>query len=157
MDFLTKRSLNNKQLTEKALDLLHKRNHLVDPLVYVPASFRGPARTRIRVDDLRITLEPHDLLDNAKRIREADPIGFLIAAMNGQPVPKFKILRADGVIELEYETYSLEDRVRVAAFLASKITHQAINKNDKHSGKAYDTMIEEALNKSGLQETSEEE
>ncbi len=68
--------------TERAISLLtvDKGN----PLLYWPSYLRGG--TRITPDGVA-TRNPPTELEQLQRITEADPLGFLLALMNGQMVP----------------------------------------------------------------------
>jgi len=68
--------------TERAITFvtLDKGN----PLLYWPSYMR--TGNRLTPDGIVVTTPP-DEKEQLKRIVEADPLGFLLALMNGQPVP----------------------------------------------------------------------
>ncbi len=112
-----------KAFTERAIEATEKfceQNMLVSPLVYVPRKLRGHNH-RLTIDDLKITTTPETLGENHVRIAKADPLGFLIAAMNGQPLPEFRV-QQDGTIKVCYTTLSYVERLDIARFLSHKVT-----------------------------------
>tara|TARA_R110000868_G_scaffold60469_6_gene184664 strand:+ start:974 stop:1309 length:336 start_codon:yes stop_codon:yes gene_type:complete len=104
----------------------------------------------LTVDDLKITLDPEDIAENHLRIAKADPLGFLIACMNGQPIPSFVALD-DGTIRVDYEITPRTERIRIAQFLAGKTTMKIPKimdpmKNARNEGLSdYEAMIENAV------------
>lgn len=59
--------------------------------------------------------------ENIEKINnEADPIGLLIAAQLGIPIPSYMVL-SDGTLVCNLETLGLKDRVQIAKFLADKV------------------------------------
>lgn len=106
-----------KEFTERAIDATFK-GALIPPLVYVPQRIRkGQARISF---DGTVTLNAASAAENDKRIAEADPTGFLIAIMQGQPIPRVVVKREGQghVCSVEFEEPPLECRMRAAETLA---------------------------------------
>lgn len=93
---------------------------LIPPIVYLPSRLRGHNQ-RLTVDHVRITTDAPTVEENHIRIREADPLGFLIALMHGQPIPTFTIT-PEGSIKIVYEVADLARRETIAKWLAHKVT-----------------------------------
>lgn len=93
---------------------------LIPPIVYLPSRLRGHGQ-RLTVDHLRITTDAPTVEENHLRIRDADPLGFLMAMMHGQPIPTFTITK-EGSIKVVYEVPTLEARERIAKWLGHKVT-----------------------------------
>ena len=112
--------------------------------VYVPLAMR-PGKA-----DLRVEIDKQTINNNHKRIAEADPLGFYIAIMNGQPVPQFRV--EYGELKLEYALPTMEQRMRAAEWLGARVTFKVPSayKNQGNLGRAheeahdYNRMIEEA-------------
>lgn len=94
--------------TERAIKEAAK---LIPDIVFLAPEFRKAA-ARVQI----ITTEPPTRQENVYRIAEADPIGFLVACMNGQPMPEFKI--SGDKVDVIYHTPSLELRAVCARYLA---------------------------------------
>lgn len=62
-------------------------------IVYLPPDVRA-RKTRLTLDGV-VTENPYGLDEIQARIVAADPLGFLIAIMNGQPIPSFRLRRPD--------------------------------------------------------------
>jgi hypothetical protein len=107
------------QFTERAIRATDA-GKLIPPIVYLPSRLRGH-NTRLTIDQVRITTDPPTIAENHLRIGEADPLGFLIALMHGQPIPAFEITK-EGSIKIQYEIADLAVRERVAKWLANKVT-----------------------------------
>lgn len=129
--------------TELALSRL-KKGELAE-VVWLPPEVRG--RQRIGVDGVPTTALP-STDEQLARITAADPIGFLLAVMNGQPLLTFKVVKSedeigktrkagprmrgatklglqvtsDFTVVAEYHTPSVADRKQVALELAGIIT-----------------------------------
>lgn len=125
------------QFTEKAIDASFK-GALIPPLVYLPVALRGKAR-RVTVEG-HVTMNPADDAENSARIHRADPTGFLIAVMQGQPIPEFIVERKpDGVqVSVGYLAPALPERLRAAEHLAR--VQGRVKKGDP----GYDAMIARA-------------
>lgn len=134
--------------TERAIEA-SQRAKLVNPVAYLPRTLRGQ-KTRLTVDNLKITVHPETMAENHKRIAKSDPLGHLIACMNGQPIPSFKI-NDDGSVDVQYEITPLAERTQIAQWLASRITFKIPQahlpaKNAADEGRAsYDAMIKGAV------------
>lgn len=120
----------------------------IPPIVYLPAKLRAHGM-RLTVDHLRVTVDPPTVAENHVRIAQADPLGFLVAIMNGQPIPKFS-LRGQGdktEVIVEYEVPDLATRLNVATWLGTRVTFRPYNGRKPISGqreahqKEYDAMI----------------
>jgi hypothetical protein len=79
------------------------------------------------------------------RIAEADPVGFLLAIMHGQPIPEFRVTKSGGV-EIFYNTPTFEQRERVAKWLGSRVTLRLDERDSKHKHVTgdWDTMVHNA-------------
>jgi hypothetical protein len=141
-----------KAFTERAIEDSEKlaANQFISPVVYVPRKLRGHA-FRVTVDDLKITMEPETLAENHVRIAKADPLGGLIAAMNGQPLAEFRVQR-DGTVRVEYTTLPLAERIELMKWLAARVTIRIPTnlKRDptspiKTAQHEYDAMIKQAV------------
>jgi hypothetical protein len=85
---------------------------LIPPIVYLPRRLRGQ-KVRLTEDNLRYTVDPPTVTETHVAIAGADPVGFLIAIMHGQPIPEFRIAR-DGAIDVFYAVPEFETRTRAA-------------------------------------------
>lgn len=74
--------------TEQAISLLGGE---MPSIVYLPPDVRT-RKTRIAVDGV-ITDQPYSQSEITSRVLAADPLGFLLAIMNGQPIPSFRLTR----------------------------------------------------------------
>lgn len=131
-----------KQFTERAVRA-SLDGTLIPPQVYVPVNLRK----RIARISERVTLNPKTDAEVEHDIAQADPTGFLIAVMQGQPIPSFIVVKDDktGTVEvrLELTTPDLALRAEVALKLAA--ARRAIKfKPDSVERKQYERMIEEA-------------
>lgn len=97
---------------------------LIPPMVYVPLKMR---KKGVRVAGRRLTTKKPTVQENIQRIVEADPVGFLIAVMQGQPLPVFRVTGCDNAFEVavDFETPNYEARLNAAQFLASRATIEA--------------------------------
>jgi hypothetical protein len=77
---------------------------LIPPIVYLPRRLRGQ-KVRLTEDNLRYTVDAPTVAENHVKIQGADPVGFLIAIMHGQPIPEFRIAR-NGAIDMFYSVPS---------------------------------------------------
>jgi hypothetical protein len=145
-----------KAFTERAIEAteaLQVSNALVSPLVYVPRTLKAH-QYRLTVDDLKITMQPEDIAENHARIAKADPLGFLIAAMNGQPLPEFRVQK-DGTVRVNYTVLTVQERLDLAKWLGHKVTMKipkGIDKMKKNNARhealhEYDTIIQDAVEK----------
>jgi hypothetical protein len=117
---------------------------LIPPIVYLPRRLRGQ-KVRLTEDHLRYTVDGPTVAENHVNIQAADPVGFLIAIMHGQPIPEFRIA-PNGAIDVYYSVPDFEVRVRVATYLANKATIVRDPTGNTWTGnkeakRAYDEMI----------------
>jgi hypothetical protein len=117
---------------------------LIPPIVYLPRRLRGQ-KVRLTEDHLRFKVEGPTVAENHVTIAAADPVGFLVAIMNGQPIPEFRIARG-GAIDVFYSVPDFELRVKVATYLANKATlvrdYGKGGQGDKDADAKYRQMIE---------------
>jgi hypothetical protein len=92
--------------TERAISLITVDKS--DPLLYWPSYLQGG--TRLTPDGVA-TRNPPTEAEQIARIVEADPLGFLLALMNGQPVP---VLHRNNLHDTWIETPEIE-RPAIAA------------------------------------------
>lgn len=125
--------------TERAIDATFK-GALIPPLVYIPAKLRRIKDVRINVDG-DVTINPATEAENVIRVGLADPVGFLIAIMQGQPIPRFIVERdGDGQkVRADFEAPPLDARLRAAEILAR---HKGTKLKPGDDG--YDAMIARA-------------
>lgn len=117
---------------------------LIPPIVYLPRRLRGQ-KVRLTEDNLRYTVDPPTVAETAVAVAGADPIGFLIAVMHGQPIPEFRISR-EGAIDVFYATPDFETRMRAARYLGDKQTLRPTSKAWKGNPEAmreYERLIAE--------------
>lgn len=115
---------------------------LIPPQVYIPVNLRK----RVARITEKVTLNPKTDAEVEQDIALADPTGFLVAVMQGQPIPAFEVRKDDkGGIEiiLVMQTPSLELRTEAALKLAAIRTRTKL-KPDSVERKQYERMIEEA-------------
>lgn len=142
-----------KNYTERALEQCS-----IPAFVYMPRMLRpGDGSVHVKIT-------PDEILDNHKRIAMADPIGWNIAVMNGQPIPQFRVDK--GELILEYFIPDMATRQRAAEYLGGKVTstrkltwelrqeNQAMKKA-KTTDVGYEAMVKEAANE--LDEASKED
>lgn len=129
--------LKSKNYTERAL-----AGATIPSFCYVPRGLR-PGEGR-----LNIAITNSEIIDNHKRIAEADPLGWMIAVSNGQPIPHFEV--RSGELVLTYAVPSMEERFRATEWLASRVTFKAPSAyNNTNPGKMrqhssdYDTLIKQ--------------
>jgi hypothetical protein len=118
---------------------------LLPPIVYLPRRLRGQ-KVRLTEDHLRYTVDAPTVAENHVKIQAADPVGFLVAIMNGQPIPEFRVT-ANGAIDLYYAVADMDVRVKVATYLANKATivrdygDGRAWRGDKSALQAYEKMV----------------
>lgn len=130
---------------ETLLDFTERAIHaslsgiLIPPLVYIPAQLRHKKGMRVDFND-DVTLKPPSDIENIHRVQKADPIGFLIAIMQGQPIPRIIVSKEGNEYRAhtEFEGPSLECRVMAAQHL-SKFKGKL-----KPGDAGYEAMIERA-------------
>jgi hypothetical protein len=101
----------------------------IPPIVYLPKRLRANG-VRLTVDNICVTTNPPTIKENHLRILDADPLGFLMAVMHGQPIPSFHVT-TEGSIRVEYQVPCFDTRVQTAKWLAHKVT---LRSNDHKSG-----------------------
>jgi hypothetical protein len=93
---------------------------LIPPIVYLPRKLRRMPVT-LTEDNLALKVDGPTVAENHVKIASADPIGFLIAVMHGQPIPEFRITK-DGAVEVHYVTPDFPTRLAVSKWLGNKAT-----------------------------------
>lgn len=147
-----KREQRLKAFTERAIEAT-EAGALIPPIVYLPRRLRQ-ANLRLTEDNLCLKVDPPTIEENHVRIAAADPVGFLIAMMHGQPIPAFEVGR-QGEIIVRYEIADLAARTRIATFLANKNTIRTRNDgtggmDDRHTDAEYRTMMKNAEMRAAL-------
>lgn len=105
--------MKTKNYTERALATCN-----IPHFVFVPRGLRpGEGRLNVKIAN-------SDIIDNHARIANADPLGWMIAVLNGQPIPQFVIDKTSGKDELVLTYYipSVEDRFKAAEWLGTRVT-----------------------------------
>jgi hypothetical protein len=134
--------------TEAAMALLQGK---IAEVIYLPPDVR---KNRVRLNSHgHATTAPFTASEQLDRIVAADPVGFLVAVMNGQPVvtfgiedatvrpqagarvkKKFKTLKLGKVDGIEVEAHihvpSVEDRKEIAKFLTPYVVTKRKKKGD---------------------------
>lgn len=68
----------------------------VPSMVWLPPGIRQ-RKTRVDTNGV-VTNQPHSQDEINARVLQADPIGLLIAIMNGQPIPRFRLQAAQSTL-----------------------------------------------------------
>jgi hypothetical protein len=128
--------------SEQAMNLLGGK---LPNIAYLPPAVRG-RKVRVTTEGV-VTDSPFSSEEQLDRIVQADPIGFLIAVMNGQPIPTFRLVdeknplppvqdkrkknsaaviahlakERDIDVYVEYHVPSIADRERIALYLADRV------------------------------------
>lgn len=142
--------------TERAIRAT-EAGRLIPPIVYLPRLLRSKPvlLTTDMPDQASYRCEPPTLHDNEVRIREVDPLGFLIAVMHGQPIPEFRVTNT-GNIALYYAVPKLQERMRAAEFmsgvrrgpkLGTRRGGASGHKDETHDDAAYAAMLEGAASR----------
>lgn len=85
------------------------------PEVYIPPTIRGKKSKAVSI------AAPVAISDHIVRIsNDGDPIGQLIALMNGQPVPTF-VVKEDGTLDVVLQTATVAQRISIAKWLGDRI------------------------------------
>jgi hypothetical protein len=129
--------LKTKNYTERAL-----AGATIPSFCYVPRGLRPG------VGKINVAITNAEIIDNHARIAEADPLGWIIAVMNGQPIPQFSV--EQGELVLTYYIPQIEERHDAAKWLGQRVTFKApsayknspISATVQHAN-AYDAMIEQ--------------
>lgn len=135
-----------KAYTERAMEATDAAA-LIPPFVYLPRRLRQSG-LRLTEDNLVLKVDPPTLKENHERLANADPLGFLIAAMNGQPIPEF-VIGPRGDIVINYHVADFGTRLDVAKWMANKNLMAIYPKGHQWSAAKsadveYRAMIEEA-------------
>lgn len=145
--------------TERAIEAT-EAGALIPPIVYLPRRLRQSG-LRLTEDNLCLKVDAPTLEENHVRLAGADPLGFLIAGMNGQPIPAFEI-GARGDIVVRYEVLDLDTRLAVAKWLANKnlirVDVPAGRRRNaaEHVDREYRNLIEGAEGRAALAAANEE-
>lgn len=103
----------------------------------------SPRQVTIEADGVHVIqnvshAKPVSIAQNLVRIQqEADPLGFLLKVANGEPIPEYFVREVEGklVVQVEYTTPTLSQRVQTARYLADKylpkLSVHAIQTEDK--------------------------
>lgn len=142
------------QYTELAMTLLGGE---VPSIIYLPPTLRS-RKQRVTTDGM-VTLQPYTAEEIQKRVVQADPLGFLIAIMNGQPMPSFRLKKpgkkiggegpfnpkkASDLLEtfengtevwVDYYSPDHKDRERVAQYLLTNFVPNARSRGSDGRGK----------------------
>jgi hypothetical protein len=125
-----------KSFTERAVRATVEGT-LFPPAVYIPAGLR---KRKVRVREVH-TINPADAKENELRVAACDPTGFLIAVMQGQPIPTFHVKEHGGKIIVETD-FAIPDLL-----LRSEVAMELSRRNRRADPKAkadYDAMIARA-------------
>jgi hypothetical protein len=113
---------------------------MIPPVVYIPAGLR---KRKVRVREEYVMTPPsEDEID--LKIAAADPAGMLIAIMQGQPIPVFKLEERDNkiVVTTDYEIPDLALRASVATDLIERKRRR--DTRAKKGTPEYESMIARA-------------
>lgn len=146
-----------KAFTERAMECVDAARE-ISPIVYLPRKLRGH-KMIVSVDDVKVSHTPPDIAGNHARIAAADPLGFLIAIMNGQPIPAFHI-SGENSIRVEYLVASEAVRIDVAKWLGTRVTFRPYSGTKptgaqgaaKQHAAEYDALIHNRANNDGILE-----
>lgn len=115
--------------TERALQATYS-GELIPPIVYVPARLRR-GKQRISSKGF-VTTNPKTPAEVEEQIAAADPAGLLLALMQGQPIPVFRITEDEkGRVNVatHYETADLALRAEVAFKLSARQRMRKMNED----------------------------
>lgn len=130
---------NLKDYTDRAVEA-SLTNTLIPPLVYIPAGMR---KKGVRIAET-ITTNPPTFEENTVRVEKADPTGFLIALMQGQPLPSFEVhgnAKGEVHITVGWRIADLPLRAEVAMELARRVARA---KRNHTPADEYEAMINKA-------------
>jgi hypothetical protein len=128
-----------RNYTERALQAVYT-GELIPPIVYVPARLRR-GKQRLTSKGV-VTLNPKTPEEVEEQIAASDPAGMLIAIMQGQPIPVFRVTEdGQGRVEIgtHYEVPDLELRAEVAWRLSQRQRARKLNED-----KAFAARVAEA-------------
>lgn len=123
--------------TERCLNALDLSD--MPPVVYVPYGLRREVRLAW---DGSVTKAPPDAKENLLRVSRSDPLGLLVAMMQGQPVPTYRVTKdAEGKfsVQTDLEVPTLELRAHIAEEVI-RIYGKSVGRGTAPSD--YDVMIE---------------
>ena len=106
---MSKGRLKTKNYTERAL-----AGATIPSFCFVPRGLRPG------VGKMNVSITNAEIVDNHKRIAEADPLGWQIAVMNGQPIPHFTVEK--GELLLTYMIPTPDMRQRASEWLGQRVT-----------------------------------
>lgn len=94
---------------------------MIPPRVFVPLGLR---RSKLRIVGYRTTVAPPTQDEDEIAIAAADPTAFLIAVMQGQPIPAFKLTeKEDGSVDVDvvFDVPDMQTRANVALALSRRV------------------------------------
>jgi len=124
--------------SERALRAVYT-GELIPPIVYIPAKLRK-GKQRLTAQGI-VTTNPKTPEEVEAQIAAADPAGMLIAIMQGQPIPTFRV-KAHGAsyqIETDFQVADLALRAEVAWRLSQRQRARRL-----HEDPGYEARIKEA-------------
>lgn len=131
--------------TERALRATYDGT-LIPPIVYIPAKLRR-GRQRLTSSGF-VTTNAKTPEEVEAQIAQADPAGLLIALMQGQPIPAFKITPAplagepDRIeITTHYVTADLELRADVAWRLSQRQRARKMNEDTGYAARIKEAAL----------------
>lgn len=132
-----------KQFTERAISATVDGT-LIPPTVYIPVNLRRRGVARVPET---VTLNPKTDAEIDNQIALADPVGFLVAIMQGQPIPCFEVGKTNDVLEVRLELRAPDLKLRSdVAIELMRLKRRAASNGDIVEKKNYERMIEEAAN-----------
>jgi hypothetical protein len=154
----TKNGVTQARYTERAIASVRRQ---IPRIVYLPAALRGHNQT-LTLDGLQVRITGPQITDNHARIAEADPLGHLIAVMNGLPIPRFIVEDGpdggDATVRVVYHTPTVEEQRDAAKWLAARVTfkhpgaYTKGNPAQRQHSDDYAAMIEEAASRAAPDE-----
>jgi hypothetical protein len=133
-----------RKYTERCLNALDLG--AVPPQCYVPLGFRH-IQTRITIEG-NLTSSYPTPGEYAIRIAAADPMGMLLAMMQGQPIPEFEIddnfVRDKTEVKINWRVADPDTRAWIAVQLANIQKRQKVK---KAGDEEYEAMIKDAAEK----------
>lgn len=87
----------------------------IPPEVYLPPAIRNKKTKAVSI------AAPVAVQDNIVRItNDGDPVGQLVALMNGMAVPSY-VIQEDGSVQMIYETATMAQRISIAKWLGDRV------------------------------------
>lgn len=132
-----------EEYTERAIRATESGT-LIPPLVYIPMRMRARL-ARTMEDGVTVTTNPATVEENNLRVANADPVGMLIAMMQGQPIPSFEIRAGKQPGELAVFTNFMVADIPLRAEIAMKLVamQRRIPRTDAEAAQ-YEAMIKRA-------------